>query len=159
MLEAFGKMFESIGTTDVYILIAAIIELALFIFALSLAKNSAVNFEINKKDTDVSNKKKKVSNSVLVTVYNLFVTGISIFPLLGMLGTVSGLLGLDLAAGDMSNIKNNFFMALTSTAWGIVFSIIFKVLHAWKEFYFEKKIKESTELMEECNKIFEKENG
>lgn len=55
---------------------------------------------------------------------------ISIFPLLGMLGTVIGLLGLDLASGDMDNIKNNFFIALTSTAWGIIFSVIFKVAHA-----------------------------
>ena len=73
-----------------------------------------------------------------------------------MFGTVAALLGLDLSAGDMTNIKNNFFLALTSTAWGIIFSIIFKILHAWKEYYFEKKIEESTKLMEECNKLFER---
>ena len=47
-----------------------------------------------------------------------------------MLGTVFGLLGLDLASGDMENIKNNFFIALTSTAWGIIFSVFFKILDA-----------------------------
>ena len=62
--------------------------------------------------------------------YTLFTTTITIFPLLGMLGTVCGLLGLDLATGDMSNIKNNFFLALTSTAWGIIFSVIFKMMNA-----------------------------
>ena len=47
-----------------------------------------------------------------------------------MFGTVKGLLGLDLATGDMENIKNNFFIALTSTAWGILFSMGYKILHA-----------------------------
>ena len=70
-----------------------------------------------------------------------------------MFGTVAALLGLDLSAGDMTNIKNNFFVALTSTAWGIIFSVIFKIIHASSELYFEKKIKESTDLMEECNQI------
>ena len=62
--------------------------------------------------------------------YNIFTTLITIFPLLGMLGTVFGLLGLNLAIDDMENIKNNFFIALTSTAWGIIFSIIFKLCNA-----------------------------
>ena len=47
-----------------------------------------------------------------------------------MLGTVFGLLGLDLTNGDMSNIRDNFFIALTSTAWGIIFSVFFKIFDA-----------------------------
>lgn len=151
MFEALGKMLHSIYTTDLYILVAAIIELIFFFGAKTLAKNSTIGFDGN-------GKKKKATNRLFVNVYNLFTTGISVFPLLGMLGTVGGLLGLDLAAGDISNIKNNFFMALTSTAWGIVFSMMFKILYAWNEYYFEQKIEESAELTKECNKIFEKEN-
>ena len=62
--------------------------------------------------------------------YTLFTTFISIFPLLGMFGTVQALVGLDLT-GEMDGVKQHFFEALTSTAWGIIFAIIFKLLHAW----------------------------
>ena len=81
--------------------------------------------------------------------YTLFVTMISIFPLLGMLGTVVGLLGLDLESGDMNNIKNNFFIALTSTAWGIVFSVIFKLIHAFIADDVEEQIEIAKKLSEE----------
>ncbi|MBP5431002.1 MotA/TolQ/ExbB proton channel family protein [Ruminococcus sp.] len=65
------------------------------------------------------------------TRYTLFITLISIFPLLGMLGTVLSLLGLDMSTAEaISNAKNNFFGALTSTAWGIIFAIIFKIVNA-----------------------------
>ena len=148
--EVFNKLGQSILSNDLYILCAAFIELFLFLLAWILASGIIVEFEKKKE------RKKRCSNSLLINVYNLFSTGISIFPLLGMFGTVTALLGLDLSVGDMTNIKNNFFSALTSTAWGIVFSIIFKLLHAWKEYYFEKKIEESTKLMEECNKLFER---
>ena len=83
--------------------------------------------------------------------YTLFVTFISIFPLLGMFGTVCGLLGLDLSAGDMENIKNNFFMALTSTAWGIIFSVIFKIVHAYYADDIEEQIEIAKKLSEETN--------
>ncbi|WP_196243291.1 MotA/TolQ/ExbB proton channel family protein [Ruminococcus flavefaciens] len=63
--------------------------------------------------------------------YTLFITLISIFPLLGMLGTVIALLGLDMSTADaISSAKNNFFGALTSTAWGIIFAVTFKIINA-----------------------------
>ncbi len=63
--------------------------------------------------------------------YTLFITLISIFPLLGMLGTVIALLGLDMSTAEaISNAKNNFFGALTSTAWGIIFAVVFKIINA-----------------------------
>ena len=65
------------------------------------------------------------------TNYTLFITLISIFPLLGMLGTVLALLGLDMSSAEaISNARNNFFGALTSTAWGIIFAITFKIINA-----------------------------
>jgi chemotaxis protein MotA len=65
------------------------------------------------------------------TNYTLFITLISVFPLLGMLGTVLALLGLDLSSAEaISNAKNNFFGALSSTAWGIIFAIVFKIINA-----------------------------
>ena len=63
--------------------------------------------------------------------YTLFITFISIFPLLGMLGTVLALLGLDMSSADAINdAKNSFFSALTSTAWGIIFAVVYKIINA-----------------------------
>lgn len=152
LLEGFGKLGKSIISNDIYILWAAIIELILFTCSYSLAKNASARIEKQK------NKKKRCTNKALISLYNVFCTGISIFPLLGMFGTVMALLGLDLAANDMTNIRNNFFMALTSTAWGIIFSIVFKILHAVYEDFFTKQIDESTKLVKECNRLFEKAN-
>lgn len=58
-------------------------------------------------------------------LYSLFVNLTGIFPLLGILGTVISLLGL---VSDMSDVTGNFYGALTSTFWGLVFAIIFKFL-------------------------------
>lgn len=67
--------------------------------------------------------------------YTRFITRISIFPLLGMLGTVVGLLGLDMSGAEaISNAKDSFFTALTSTFWGIICAVIFKGFNA-KYFY------------------------
>lgn len=57
--------------------------------------------------------------------YSLFVNITGIFPLLGILGTVVSLLGL---VSDMENVTGNFYGALTSTFWGLIFAIVFKFL-------------------------------
>lgn len=61
--------------------------------------------------------------------YEAFVTGISIFPLLGLFGTVKALLNIDFSS-EMANTQAHFFDALTSTAWGIIFAVIFKIVNA-----------------------------
>ncbi len=58
-------------------------------------------------------------------LYSVFVNLTGIFPLLGILGTVSSLLTL---VEDMSDVTGSFYGALTSTFWGLVFAIIFKLL-------------------------------
>ncbi|MBQ8349753.1 MAG: MotA/TolQ/ExbB proton channel family protein [Ruminococcus sp.] len=58
-------------------------------------------------------------------LYSIFVNLTGIFPLLGILGTVISLLGL---VADTSDITGNFYGALTSTFWGLVFAIVFKFL-------------------------------
>ena len=57
--------------------------------------------------------------------YAVFVNLTSIFPLLGILGTVISLIPM---AADIANMQHSFFTALTSTFWGLVFAIIFKFL-------------------------------
>jgi len=58
--------------------------------------------------------------------YSIFTNIISIFPYLGILGTVFTLI---LVAGDsgFENMQQSFLMALTSTGWGVLFAILFKV--------------------------------
>ncbi len=152
MGKAFAKMFASIVGSDIYILGFALLEVLLFRYAYSMARSVSVERakDANGKET----RKKRASNGALLKAYSLFENGISIFPLLGMFGTVAALLGLDLATGDMANIRSNFFMALTSTAWGIIFSVIFKIVHAWFAPFFEANIQKSNELVEECQQSF-----
>ena len=59
--------------------------------------------------------------------YTMFVNLTGIFPLLGILGTVVSLIPM---VEDMTHMQANFFVALTSTLWGLVFAIFFKVLDA-----------------------------
>ena len=59
------------------------------------------------------------------SLYAVFVNVTSIFPLLGILGTVVSLLPM---VSELADMQTNFFAALTSTFWGLVFAIIFKLL-------------------------------
>lgn len=66
--------------------------------------------------------------------YTLFINLSSIFTLLGILGTVVSLLGI---VEDMSAIDVEFLGALTSTFWGIIFTILFKVLDSCIAYYLD----------------------
>ena len=58
-------------------------------------------------------------------LYGLYLNMTGIFPLLGILGTVISLLPL---VADLGNVQADFYGALTSTFWGLVFAIIFKLI-------------------------------
>lgn len=122
MEETFWeKLFSSIKATDSYILIFAVLALVFLGVSLWLCYMIEKDIKNNQPINRV--------HQILSVFYTLFVTFISLFPLLGMFGTVRALLELDLA-GDLELIKMKFFNALTSTAWGIIFSIIFKSVNA-----------------------------
>ena len=57
--------------------------------------------------------------------YTMFVTLTNIFPLMGILGTVIALIPM---VQHVENIQQNFYIALTSTLWGLIFAIFFKIL-------------------------------
>ncbi|MBO4839136.1 MAG: MotA/TolQ/ExbB proton channel family protein [Lachnospiraceae bacterium] len=57
--------------------------------------------------------------------YSIFANLTAIFPLMGILGTVVSLLPM---VAELTDMQQNFFAALTSTFWGLVFAIIFKLL-------------------------------
>lgn len=80
-------------------------------------------------------------------LYTMFITIISIFPLLGMLGTVLSLLALDIS-GDTEPLKENFFTALETTGLGIVLAVVFKVINAFVQPYLETQISKARQLLE-----------
>jgi len=57
--------------------------------------------------------------------YGVFANVTSLFPLLGILGTVISLLPM---VAELSDMQQNFFAALTSTFWGLVFAIVYKFM-------------------------------
>ena len=57
--------------------------------------------------------------------YTMFSNLATIFPLMGILGTVIALIPL---VQELDSMEQNFFVALTSTLWGLVFAITFKIL-------------------------------
>lgn len=60
--------------------------------------------------------------------YSWFTNLTTMFPLFGMLGTVMSLIPMVDSIGTFDT--TNFFTALTSTFWGIVFAITFKICDA-----------------------------
>lgn len=60
--------------------------------------------------------------------YALYANLTTMFPLMGMLGTVYSLLPMVDALGTTST--DAFFSALTSTFWGIIAALVFKLLDA-----------------------------
>lgn len=82
--------------------------------------------------------------------YNIFTGIITFYPLLGMLGTVIAL--IEVAGQSAEDIPTDqFFLALTSTAWGIIFSILFKFVYALSQSTFERVLDDgNTILMEQA---------
>lgn len=87
--------------------------------------------------------------------YSVFSNVTAIFPLLGILGTVVSLLPMVAALSDM---QQNFFAALTSTFWGLVFAIIFKLLDGFLAARLEDNDKNVTLLLER-QKLLEDQKG
>ena len=77
--------------------------------------------------------------------YTVFANVTSVFPLLGILGTVVSLLPM---VADMADMTQNFFAALTSTFWGLVFAIIFKLLDGFLSSRIEDNDKNVTLLLD-----------
>ena len=108
------KLWGSIIAENTYILIWAI---CMVVFCVILIVRVRSQQPLGKKDIFTR------------IFYEVFQTGISIFPLLGMFGTVKALLSMDFT-NDLAGAQLRFFDALTSTAWGIIFAVLFKVVNA-----------------------------
>lgn len=83
---------------------------------------------------------KKFACKYIKTTYTISISLISILPLLGMFGTVISLLSLDITSGATDELKNNFFLALDTTAAGLFSSIFLKIFNSFIETNIEAAI-------------------
>ena len=141
-MDWWSKLKQSIGANDAYIGYFAI--LALISLILTIVFSCITARKIQPQSDRVF---QSVMYYLLCVFYLLFVTVISLFPLLGMFGTVRALLELDLS-GDLELIKQKFFDALTSTAWGILFATVFKLLNSVVQPFAEAQIEKIKGLLE-----------
>lgn len=146
MLDVLAKMISSIVSSDTIILIVAVLTGVIFWNIIKKKNEFRTNFYKWKQERRF--KKINAKTGSLKKWHNIFITLISFFPLLGMLGTVVALLKLDLTEANDS-VKNNFFDALTSTAWGIVFSLGFKGANAFIETEIQDYIDKAEKLIKE----------
>ena len=72
--------------------------------------------------------------------YTWYVNISAIFPLLGILGTVIALIGMQ---GDAMTADSSFLLALTSTFWGLIFSIVFKSMQTLIEAKLDEGVREA----------------
>lgn len=130
-------LFSNITGFDVFIIVVGLINIILcfvtkhsadFLYEKLHKENFLPSRRHNRRiaipefggiDEDEANHLRKKAESK----YAIYTNITAIFPLLGIMGTVSSLLPL---VSDLSNMQGNFFAALTSTFWGLVFSIICK---------------------------------
>ena len=66
----------------------------------------------------------------------------------GMFGTVRALIRINLS-GEMDSFRQEFFGALTSTAWGIIFAVVFKLINAYFEYRIVSQIEAAEKLQDE----------
>lgn len=130
-----------------YILLAALFDCVCLCSALYFANSVRKTFS----ETGGNALKSRVYYFLDIS-YTLFLAVISLFPLLGMFGTVVSLIGLGGVFGsenaDLNAIKPQFFLALTSTAWGIVFSVIFKLIGSLFQPFIENQIDKAKSVLD-----------
>lgn len=74
-------------------------------------------------DISVDGNKLVDASDFAAFLYTLYANITAIFPLLGIFGTVCSLLN----SSPGSDASNNFFIALDTTVWGLIFAMIFKL--------------------------------
>lgn len=146
MLDFFLTMFKSIVTDDVLILIFAVLTCIVGwrTFAVTRFLKKKLLFPRERRANPLRERRPETPGSVqrleesivaqrqkMNLWYSFFINLVSVFPLLGMLGTIVALIGLAGNMEDSAAVMGQFFNALTSTAWGIVFALLGKLFDAY----------------------------
>ena len=152
--DVLGIFLDNLIGFDAIIWVAAICNV--FAFLNTRAKTNRVYYHFNAQDklinlsedvkkalqdTTKSEQKKLTVNELLEyreqmnRSYAFYANFTTMFPLLGMLGTVVSLIPMVNLIG--SETTGAFFTALTSTFWGIVAALIFKFLDSFISYKIE----------------------
>ena len=131
-------LLSNFYTYDWIIFAAAGINVIIFLISLiqagRLAAVVAPRINVSSKNADKAMKKAKQDSTYFSLYekwqraefwYNLFCNLTGTFTLLGILGTVLALIHL---VDSTAEVDLEFLGALTSTLWGIIFTILFKIL-------------------------------
>jgi len=150
----FGIFLDNLIGFDAVIFLAAIANV--YMFLKTKAKTDRVYYHFNAQDQivnlpeDVQNalkettkneQKKLTANELLAyreqmnRCYSFYTNFTTMFPLLGMLGTVISLIPMVKLMG--TETSGAFFAALTSTFWGIVAALVFKFLDSFISYKIE----------------------
>lgn len=154
MGDIIDVFIDNLFGFDIIIWVAAILNT--FAYLNTRAKTNRVYYHFNAQDKLVNlpadvqdvflettkSETTKLTAAELLTYreqmnqsYALFTNFTTMFPLLGMLGTVVSLIPMvNLMGGQTSGA---FFAALTSTFWGIVAALIFKFLDSFISYKIE----------------------
>ena len=143
-IEIFVDLLARFFAISIYPII--IIFLVIEILAGIMAYNRSKDLEKN-IDSKSEKKFKKDYYDKAARWYLAFTTLITIFPLLGMLGTVTALYSIDITGGA-GIPQNEFFKALGTTILGIVLSVIFKCVNIFIESDIEAQLTKASRMLE-----------
>lgn len=149
MLEA---IFKNLLGFDMIIMILAVANGGVFYMAYTAAQKLAKDLSSDglwqadmRKDENSSGR--RLMDKEIIALrnkaelwYTWYVNISAIFPLLGILGTVIALIGMQ---GEAMTADGSFLLALTSTFWGLIFSITFKSLQTLIEAKLDEGVREA----------------
>ncbi len=136
-MEGIRVLFSNFSFWDGLIFFVVLVEVVVLIYyfrsvkklekALDPAKcTGCMSKKAQMEKEEQQRKEHKVKESLerAIKVSYFYDDIVSLFTIFGILGTVMALLPMV----GTENMQSNFTVALTTTAWGIIFSIIFKIL-------------------------------
>ncbi len=149
MLEA---IFKNLLGFDFIIMVLAVANGVIFYMALKSAQRLAMDLSSDglwqaDMRKDESSSGRRLADKEIIALrnnaelwYTWYVNISAIFPLLGILGTVIALIGMQ---GSGMTADNSFLLALTSTFWGLIFSIVFKSMQTLIEAKLDEGVREA----------------
>lgn len=118
-LILFIQIKKGLSRIDEHFKETKFLQNELLVYRLKLKTNDQTTEKLHGVLDNFTNSKQRLDQ---ISVFYISLT--SIFPLLGILGTVIALLNLTDFSSDIVSV--NFSLALTSTFWGILFGAISK---------------------------------